>query len=313
MEAGALVSVVVIFHNAGPFLEEAIASVFAQRHHRWELLLVDDGSTDGSTVAARDWAARHSPRVTYLEHPGHANRGMSAARNLGVRHARGEYVAFLDADDVWLPNILEQQVAILEAHADAAMVYGPIQWWYSWTGRPDDAGRDYVEWLGVSPDSVIPPPRLLPLFLRDRAAVPSGILVRREAFERVGGFEDAFRGEYEDQVFCAKVCLTSGVYASSHCWYRYRQHPDSACVVGQRTGQSAAARLRFLEWLAAYVAEQRVQDRCVLRAVRAELRRARHPRLYRRLDSLAGSVRRGLDSPRRLGVALQRAVPRAGR
>lgn len=294
MSSSTLVSVVVIFHNPGRFLEEAIDSVFAQSVTDWELLLVDDGSTDVSTALARGWAAREPERVKYVEHAGHANRGMSAARNLGVHHARGEYVAFLDADDVWLPNTIEQQSAILQAHADVAMVYGPIQWWYSWTGRPGDGERDRVEHLGVPPDSVIRPPRLLPLFLRDRAAVPSGIMVRRAAVERVGGFEEAFRGEYEDQVFCAKICLESPVYASGQCWYRYRQHPDSACFVGQRTGQSAAARLRFLEWLAGFLAEQRVVDRSVSLAVRAELRRARHPTLYHRLDGLAASARRGI-------------------
>jgi glycosyltransferase involved in cell wall biosynthesis len=296
MHTAGLVSVVVIFRDAGPFLEDAICSVFAQSYDRWELLLVDDGSTDMSTAVARDWAARHSERMQYLEHPDHANRGMSAARNLGIRHARGTYVGLLDADDVWHSNTLEEQVAILRTHADAALVYGPVQWWYSWTGQPMDVDRDYVEHLGVRPDSLIPPPRLVPLFIRDRAAVPSGVLVRHAALDRVGGFEEAFRGEYEDQVLCAKICLSSAVYASSQCWYRYRQHSNSACAIGHRTGRSAEARLRFLEWLANYVVQQRIRDRGVTLAVRAELRRARHPRLYRHVDSLAWALTRSVSS-----------------
>src|SRR5438128_12540181 len=96
-----LVSAIIIFLNAEQFIQEAIESVFAQTYDNWELLLVDDGSTDGSTAIARSYLERHPRRVRYLEHSEHANRGMSASRNIGSRYARGEYIAFLDADDVW--------------------------------------------------------------------------------------------------------------------------------------------------------------------------------------------------------------------
>jgi glycosyltransferase involved in cell wall biosynthesis len=294
-----LVSVVIIFLNAKRFIGEAIESVFAQAYRTWELLLVDDGSTDESTAIARGYAQQHPERVRYLSHPGHVNRGTGASRNLGLREARGQYIGFLDADDVWSANTLEEQVALLEAHPDVAMLYGPILWWYSWTGRPEDQGRDYIESLGVPSDTVIHPPRLLPLFLRNKAAVPSGILVRREITERVGGFEDEFRGEYEDQVFCAKICLNARVFSSGECWYRYRQHPDSCVATGQQTGQTHAARLAFLSWLATYLAEQNVRDQGVWRALELEFWRFRHPRAFRMLrraehfvDQLKQSLRR---------------------
>jgi glycosyltransferase involved in cell wall biosynthesis len=288
-----LVSVVVIFWNAERFIQEAIESVLVQTYSAWELLLVDDGSNDRSTAIARHYAGRHPERVRYLEHAGHANLGMSASRNLGIRDAHGPYLAFLDADDVWFSNTLEAQVAILEAHPEAAMLYGPIQWWYSWTGRREDRERDYVEKLGVPPDAVIQPPGLLPLFLRDKAAVPSGVLARREVVESVGGFEDGFRGEYEDQVFCAKICLKAPVFASGQCWYRYRQHPDSCVLRGQRTGETHAARLRFLNWLATYLSEQKVRERGVWRALELEFWRYRHPgafRLLRRADHFVDQI-----------------------
>jgi glycosyltransferase involved in cell wall biosynthesis len=267
-------------------LKEAIESVFGQTYCPWELLLVDDGASDGSTAIARRYAGRDPERVRYLEHPGHINRGMSASRNLGIRNAQGTYVAFLDADDVWFSNILEEQVEILEAYPEAAMAYGPIEYWYSWTGMPGDRERDYVEKLGVPPDGIIQPPRLLPLFLRDKATVPSGILVRRGVIERLGGFEDSFRGEYEDQVFCAKICLSTPVFASGHCWYRYRQHPNSCVLMGQRTGETDGARLRFLNWLSTYLSEQKIKDTGVWRALSLELWRFRHPRTF-------GLLRRG--------------------
>jgi glycosyltransferase involved in cell wall biosynthesis len=295
-----LVSVVIIFLNGDRFLVEAIRSVFAQSYAAWELLLVDDGSSDRSTGIARHYAEEYPEQVRYLEHAGHANLGMSASRNLGIRHACGTYIAFLDADDVWFAHTLEEQVAILQAHSDAALVYGPIQWWYSWTGEPEDRDRDYVEKLGVPAETLIQPPRLLPRFLRDKAAVPSGILVRREIINRVGGFEDRFRGEYEDQVFCTKVCLSAPVFASGRCWYRYRQHPDSCVSTGQRTGATDAARLRFLNWLATYLTELKVRERSVRRALELEFWRYRHPiafRLLRRGEQLVSRFRTafGLD------------------
>src|SRR5262245_29749459 len=111
-----LVSVIMIFLDEKRFIREAIESVLAQTYQNWELLLIDDGSRDGSGEIAQGIAAEHPNRVRYLEHPGHQNRGMSASRNLGVRHAQGAYIAFLDADDIWVAKKLEQQVAILKSH-----------------------------------------------------------------------------------------------------------------------------------------------------------------------------------------------------
>ena len=85
-----LVSVIIIFLNVGDFLREAIESVLAQTYDNWELLLADDGSADSSTDIALQYAAKHPNRIRYLEHPNHENRGMSVARNLGIRNAKGK-------------------------------------------------------------------------------------------------------------------------------------------------------------------------------------------------------------------------------
>jgi glycosyltransferase involved in cell wall biosynthesis len=279
-----LVSVIIPFFNAEKFIEEAIVSVLAQRYNTWELFLVDDGSTDGSSDVARYYARQHPEKVSYLEHPDHENQGKSASRNRGLLGASGKYVAFLDADDVWLPTILQDQVAILESHPQVAMVYGPIQWWYSWTGQPEDLGRDYVEELGVPPNVLLHPPALLTLFLQDRAAVPSDILVRRQSIDRVGGFEERFKVLYEDQVFYAKICLAAPVIAANTCWYRYRQHSDSSCARAMITGEYFAARPMFLDWLHGYLLEQGVQDPALWQALHHEQWPYRHPSAYRLLS-----------------------------
>jgi glycosyltransferase involved in cell wall biosynthesis len=282
-----LVSVVTIFLDAVRFLDEAVASVFAQTYERWELLLVDDGSTDGSSDIARAWAARHPDRVRYLEHPAHANLGMSASRNLGIRHGRGELVALLDSDDVWEPDKLARQVRWLDAHPDAELVYGRPVYWYSWTGDPADAARDRWPSLPVPAGTVTRPPELAlvshPLG-SGSAPCPSDLCFRRKLADRVGGFEEAFRGVYalyEDQAFLAKVYLTARVLVVGERWMRYRQHPGSCVSVVTRAGHVDTARRFFLEWLAGYLRAHRVRDRRVRRAARRALRVARHPTLSR--------------------------------
>ncbi len=208
-----VVSIVTIFFNAVRFLEDAVASVLAQTYERWELLLVDDGSTDGSSEIGRTLAARHLDRVRYLEHPDHANRGMSASRNLGIRHGRGDLVALLDADDVWEPEKLTRQVALLEAHSEVDLVYGAPLYWFGWTRDAAAAGRDWSPDLPVPAGTVASPPELAlasyPLG-SGSAPCPSDLLFRRSLVDRVGGFEEAFHGIYalyEDQAFLAKVQL----------------------------------------------------------------------------------------------------------
>jgi glycosyltransferase involved in cell wall biosynthesis len=279
---GPLVSAVIIFLNAEPFLRDAIDSVFTQTYPHWELVLADDGSSDASTEIALDCARRHPECVRYVTHRGHRTRGMSATRNLAVANAAGTLVAFLDADDVWMPRKLERQVEILEAHPEAALVYGPAQLWYGWTGDPADLERDAVLGAHSGPtDTVVAPPALLPRLLRDECVAPflSGTLVRRAAIERAGGFEERFRGMFEDQVFYAKVCLEAPVFVSSECLYRYRRHPRSCTSVVENSGQYDSAWRTFLEWLAAYLWRHGVRhsDVCVNPDESARLSRIQCP------------------------------------
>jgi glycosyltransferase involved in cell wall biosynthesis len=265
------VSVVTIFKDAGDFLTEAIDSVRAQTFQGWELLLVDDGSTDTSTAIARRYADRDG-RIGYHEHPAHANRGMSATRNLGVSRARGEFVTFLDADDALVPAALEEQVAVLRTHSRVGMVYGPLEYWYGWTGKLDDEARDYVHPVGVPSERVYEPPSLIGNFIDNDGYSPAGMLLRRTLFDRVGGFEESFRDLYEDQVFAAKVCRSAPVYVSGRCWYRYRQHLNSCCLTAQTDGRFEASRVRFLRWMVSYLEQEGLAGSDAWQVARHELR-----------------------------------------
>jgi len=285
-----LVSIVTPFLNAERFFADTLASVLAQTYTRWELLLVDDGSTDQSTGMAVEWARAHAERVRYLEHDGHRNRGTSASRNLGIRHAEGEFVAFLDADDVWLPEHLADGVSLLERHPDSGLSYGPTEEWYGWTGRPVDRSRDHILGLGVTTETPFAPPGPLTAFLRREIPTPCtcSVLVRRTLADEIGGFEPSFRGMYDDQAFYAKVCLTAPVVASSVCTSRYRRHGSSLYSSAKTTGQAGADRLAYLHWLDRYLAGRGDRPREVRRALRQELRAARFPLIQRLIARVRG-------------------------
>jgi glycosyltransferase involved in cell wall biosynthesis len=292
MNSKPMVSVIMIFLNEERFIEEAIESVLAQIYDSWELLLVDDGSTDRSPAIALRYVAQYPEKVRYLEHPGHQNRGMSATRNLGIDQARGEFIAFLDGDDLYLPHKLEQQVAILNAQPEAAMIYGKTMDWFSWTGKPEDSQRDLIYDLGIQTNALIQAPTLFNLCLQRKAPTPCtcSALVRREVFSVVGGFEESFRGLYEDQVFFMKIMLNAPIYVANECWDQYRRRPDSCNSMARSTGQNRALRLFFLNWLHQYLLKQENQDQTVSEALQKEFWPYRHlllSRLLARMQRLA--------------------------
>jgi glycosyltransferase involved in cell wall biosynthesis len=267
---------VTIVRDGERFLAEAIDSVLDQTYRNLELVVVDDGSTDRSAEIAERFARAEPDRVRLVQHADCGSRGMSAARTLGVQAARGELIGFLDADDVWLPDKIAEQVAVLDAHPAAGMVYGRTQMWRSWGANA--ARSDAFYDLGVAPDRVYPPLRLLPQLLENRVQSPTtcNALVRRAAYEEAGGFETPFSGLYEDQVFFAKLYLRSATYVSSRFWARYRRHEANEPRERFSYARYYRERRPFLEWLAEHVADLPV-DEAVAAALATELRRAQHP------------------------------------
>ncbi len=263
-DAAPLVTVVIIFLNGERYLEEAVQSVFDQSLTLWELILVDDGSTDRSSEIACKFAAQDA-RIRYVEHPGHQNRGMSASRNLGVANGSAPYIAFLDADDVWLPNKLAEQVELLENNPEIALAAGAIEYWYSWDAVSVRA--DHVVLTGGLADRRLEPPEAIltlhPLGPGGGAGV--AVMVRRNVFDAVGGFEEQFRGLYEDQGFLTKVYLRYPIYISSRKWLRYRQH-DTSCLGGMSRTSRLRLRREFLVWLQNYVGPS--GDTRVIEAIR---------------------------------------------
>lgn len=274
------VSAVICFLNGAEFLPAAIDSVLAQTMTDFELLLVDDGSTDGSSEIAQRYAAG-DPRLRYIEHDGHANLGLSASRNVGIEAARGDFIAPLDADDVWAPAKLADQLAIFDKHPELGMVCGSTRYWSSWAG-----GTDRMVRSGPRQDVVILPPEAsvltYPLGMAD-APCPSDLLLRRELVLQLGGFEEHFRHPYhlyEDQGFLAKLYLAAPVYFASTVWLDYRQHPNSIIATLGTGPTYHKVRRYFLEWFEGYVAGLPGADARVRAALQRALSEYRAPHLF---------------------------------
>jgi glycosyltransferase involved in cell wall biosynthesis len=275
-----LVSVVMPFLDGIRFLPEAIDSVVTQTYPEWELLLVDDGSTDGSSALARDFARGRPDRIRYFEHAGHANRGKSTSRNLGIAQARGELLAFLDADDVFLPDKLSRQVGLLRDHPDVVMVYGSTEYWVSWNPDRPVLRRDRLGRLGVATGRAHPPPRLLEAWLRKPGIVPCicALLARRATAMECGAFDESIQDMYEDQVFLAKMVLAGAVFVEQGCGERYRQHAGSTSAraiedLRYHPTRPNESRRAFLQWLADYLARHPAgDDERLAQALRSALR-----------------------------------------
>ena len=187
------VTVVIPVYNAAGFVRRAVDSVLAQTFTDLELLVVDDGSRD----ATRDVLATYGPRLRLLTQ---ANAGPAAARNHGLRQARGEVVAFLDADDGWLPDKLALQVALLDARPEVGFCSTA-------TRVVDQAGAPAGDWPCCAGEA--PMPDLL--FMRSAAVSgsTSGVLARRALLLDAGGFDERLRG-FEDPDLWIRLSSRTG-------------------------------------------------------------------------------------------------------
>lgn len=258
---GGLVSIIIPFWNAGTFLREAIESVLVQDYENWELILVDDGSADESTEVAHNYAFQYPGKIRVVEHEAQKHCGVSSSRNLGLLQVTGDYICFLDADDVFLQSKLSKEVEVLQNNPAAVVVCGAYYCWFSWTGAPRDTGRDFIVQLGVEPDRIYQPPDLLVHNLRAGGRKPgtSGIMFRRE-YLLTETCDASFVGMGDDQVFWSKFSLEVPIFVTNDVLFRYRQHSDSLCARAMKTGADLIAWQRYLAWLDEYLTSHKIVD-----------------------------------------------------
>ena len=183
------VSVIIPIYNGERYLKETLNSVFAQTYRDFEVICVDDGSTDGSVAIIGEYG----DRVILIRQ---ANAGGSAARNVGVEQSKSPFVAFLDQDDRWYPNKLKQQVTALAANPDAVLALCN-------SDRMDSAGQLLQVGATVAERAGLLSTPLGRLMEEDQL-LSSAILVRRDILERVGMYDTQLHG-FEDFDLCARL------------------------------------------------------------------------------------------------------------
>jgi glycosyltransferase involved in cell wall biosynthesis len=218
------ISVVMPVHNALPHLDQAVESILAQTFGGFEFVIFDDGSTDGSTERLRYWASK-DPRIRLFEVE--KNLGPALSSDRVARAASAPVVARMDADDISYPTRLEEQLAVLDSHADAGVVGGL----YDVIDANGRRIRKAEPWRLVQ-RSVFPPFGNGPM------------MYRKEVFEAVGGYRQACE-YWEDQDLLIRMSAISKILVIPHAVYQVRQSPASTRFASEQARVERAVDLMY--------------------------------------------------------------------
>jgi glycosyltransferase involved in cell wall biosynthesis len=211
-----LISVIIPAYNVAPYIGETLDSVFAQTFADYEVIVINDGSADTEELERE--LARFIARVNYVKQE---NRGASAARNAGLRSARGEFVAFLDADDLWLPSYLDEQIKfILERNCDLACADAEV---FSDRSHKDET---YMETLMAD----APPTGDVTfngLLSAEQSLITSGVVVRRERVFEAGLFDEALRNSQDFDLWLRLARNGTRIAYQRRVLLRYRSRDNS--------------------------------------------------------------------------------------
>jgi glycosyltransferase involved in cell wall biosynthesis len=207
-----MVSVIIPAFNAAQFIREALESVFSQTRSDYEPIIINDGSPDTRELEAE--LAPYMSRIVYLKQE---NRGLSGARNSGIRHARGRYIALLDADDIWEPDYLAVQIAILEKDKQAAIVYSNALIF----GVGPHVGKEYLDTCPSEGDVTFQS------LVTQRCNVMVSVLGRREAIIGAGMFDETLRSCEDYDLWLRMAHRGSRIVYHRKVLVRYRRHSAS--------------------------------------------------------------------------------------
>lgn len=209
-----LVSVIIPAFNRVDYIKETIHSVLNQNWPNIEIIVVDDGSSDGTFEILRQFS--DDQKIKLLSHTNRENKGQSAALNVGLRAASGEFIAILDSDDLFAPTKLVDQVKFFEAQPSFDMVYGKGL-------AIDQNGNPLFYTLSENHEETGDPARIL---LDCYVAIPGGALFRRSLIEKVGFFEESFRAA-QDHDMAVRLFEVGKVGYLPEVAFHYRKHGDS--------------------------------------------------------------------------------------
>jgi len=213
----AKVSVIIPAFNRARYIGQTIESVLQQTYANIEIIVVDDGSTDGTS----EILDAYSGKIKRLEHPGHQNLGQSASINLGMQYADGEYVCVLDSDDYWELDKIELQVRYLEQHPDVGLVYC--------NGTAVNSNGDYLYDIYISGHREENKPEriLLDCYIH----LPSNSLMRMSVLRKAGSFDETLRAAQDHDMLIRVAEITRFGFLDNPL-YHYRRHDETISSKG---------------------------------------------------------------------------------
>lgn len=170
------VSVIITCYNEAVFVEKALKSVLNQTFQDFNVCVVDDGSEDNTREIIQPYVKKHGVKYIYQK-----NRGLPAARNTGIQNCKGQYIAFLDADDSWLIQKLEKQIKYAEKHPKAALIYSDF---YRYNKKGGRFSQGYPKSYKNSKEF------LTDIFVRNASIIPSTVLIKRDVLKDIGYFDE---------------------------------------------------------------------------------------------------------------------------
>ena len=254
------ISVIIPAYQAAPYISEALESVFCQTLQDFEVVVINDGSPDTPQLETALGAYRD--RIRYLKE---SNRGVSAARNLGIQHSCGELLAFLDSDDIWMPEYLEAQVQFLDQNPGAVAAIADVIHFGELAGN-----SNLQKMLGPNVNQLLNFERML---RREGGQLPSATVVRRAEAIEAGLFDEQLhRGE--DVEFCIRLSFSGDIGYTKLALVKYRRH-DSGVTSKQAAPRDINRReaeclRRVGEKLPLTLAQRTLLDREIA-ALKAEL------------------------------------------
>ena len=226
----ATVDVIIPAYNGARYLPAAIESVMSQTFEDWQIVLVDDGSTDNTTEVIAPYRERLGSKFTYVKQE---NRGLPAARNAAIRNSTSEYLGLLDADDLWLPCRLAESVKVMRERPGAGLAYGLI-------AGIDPEDRIGSTWVGNLKDAE---GRIAPYIYMRKVELPCPtITFRRRCVDKVGMFDESMRAT-EDRDLWLRIALEYEVAFIPKVLAYYRLSPNSMSTDPERM---LRAQLQFI-------------------------------------------------------------------
>lgn len=248
MNSDPKVSIIIPTYNYARFIGDALESVRRQSTQDYEIWVMDDGSTDNTASVVEALKKNFSGKLNYVRND--KNKGVYAIRNQAIRAAKGRFIAFLDADDLWMDSHLEDLTRYLEAHPEDLMVYANARFFY------DGDGKDLGTQFGPGSSKT---PRIgacaAELFTEGNFIPFMTTLLRREAFNRVGLFDESFKvgGDYD---LFMRIACESRIGFVDKVLARVRRHDKNLSFLSRL---QAATQLRILKKALRYFSKKGIR------------------------------------------------------